>query len=128
MRVPWTARRSSQSTIKEIKPEYSLEGLMLKLRYFDHMMRRANSLEKTQTLGKSEGRKRKGQQRTRWLDSITDSIDVSLSKFQEMLKDKEACCAYSLCGCKESDMTEHLNNNSIHLEGCHNKVLQTRGL
>ena len=127
MRVPWTARRSSQSTLKEIKPEYSLEGLMLKLRYFDHLMRRANSLEKTQTLGKSEGRKRKGQQRMRWLDSITDSMDVSLSKFQEMLKDKEACCAI-VCAVAESDMTEHLKNNSIHFEGCHNKVLQTRGL
>ena len=90
MRVPWTARRSNQSILKEINPEYSLEGLMLKLQYFGHLMRRANSLEKTLMLGKIEGRKRRGRQRMRWLDGITDLVGMSLSKLQEMVKDREA--------------------------------------
>ena len=130
LRVPWTARRSNQSILKEISPEYSLEGLMLKpkLQYFGHLMWRTNLLEKTLMLGKIESRRRRGRQRMRWLDGITNSMDVSLGRLREFGDGQGGLVCCSPRGLKELDMTEQLNwteSQGIELNRIKKKLQQT---
>ena len=131
LRVPWTARRSNQSILKEISPGCSLEGLMLKLKlqYFGHLMRRADSLEKTLMLGKIEGRRRRGQQRMRWLDGITDTMDMGLGGLRELVMGQGGLVCCGSWGRKELDMTERLNRTKWVLNSllvfCTSSILST---
>ena len=122
LRIPWAARRSNQSILKEINPKYSLERLMLKLKlqYFGHLIWKANSLEKTLMLGKTEGKRKRGRQRMEWLNGITDSVDMSLSKFQKMVKDREVWPA-AVHGFTESEKTGQLNNQNKWFSGTDNQ-------
>ena len=122
LKSPWTSRRSNPSILREINPEYSLEGLMLKLQYLGHLMRTADSLEKSLKLGKIEGRRRRGLQRMRWLDDIMDAMNMNLGKLWEMVRDREAWRA-AVYGVTESDMTGQLNSNMIHYHQPNSKVL-----
>ena len=121
MRVLWTARRSNQSILKEINPEYSLEGLMLKrnLQLFGHLMRRTDSLEKSLMLGNIEGKRRRGQQKMRWLDSITDSMDMNLDKLQEMVRDREAWHAEVPGVTKSQTQLANRTTTDLLEQGCH---------
>ena len=126
LRVPWTARRSNESILKEINPEYSLEGLMLKFQYFGHLMWRADTLEKTLMLGNIESKRRRGWQRMRWLDSLSDSVDMNLSKLWEIVEDKGSCRAAVHGIENKSDTTERLNSSKQHQMDFQNGLFSCR--